>query len=240
MALNMINEARSKQRAQRVTVQHEYRAPVVPPRGQDFISFNRTDEGGVTLLLGNVVAAEIQGVDAATSIMNTFALTSLFFSRPSEILSQLNNMLVAEAFGSGYALRANAIVCRFAPSVPYLQYASAAAPTPVIFRESSTYAALPSNGRALGTDASAAYDDLAIPFHAGDAFVAFTHGVTRSRRSSSIRGKVGVSGVVEAVWRALAHSKFPTCHDVFAQIDRKNGGTYADDATLVIASAFTA
>jgi len=240
MALNMMNEAATRYRTQRVAISHEHRASGITPEGRDFVAFNRCDDGSVTLLLGDVEAPSINGIDPASAIANQFALVSLFLSRPSEILAQLNCMLVAEAFSSHCALRANTLVCRFAPGVPYMLYASAAAPTPVLFRDRMTHAALPAGGCALGTDPDAAFEDLTVSFHAGDAFVAFTDGVSASRTKNAPRGKSGISGVVEAVRSAMNRNQIPNCHDVFAAIEQRNGGLYTDDATLVVASAFAA
>jgi len=134
-------------------------------------------------------------------------------------------------------LFASAFICRICPAQSYMVYSSAGAEPPMLFNGSHPHRNLKSGGLVLGVDKRTSYDDFVLSITPNDVFVAFTDGITESKRRS-FRERLGRHSIVKAVEVTLRTSASPNSQEIFSTIDRFNNGIYGDDATLLVASMY--
>ncbi len=133
---------------------------------------------------------------------------------------------------------ASVLVCRVIPSKSSLVYSSAGAEPPILFNTRAPYwRILATSGLLLGVQHDASYVDCRIPVEADDVFIAFTDGITESKRRG-FQERFGRGGIVEALRSSLVRTRPPHCDDLFHRIDALNGGLYRDDATLLVAAFY--
>lgn len=219
-----------------VGVTHDYRAPLRRElSGGDVVALNRHDDGSTALLIADLSAKGAEGAAYASYLAAVFQITSALIMRPSAILRQLNRILVHAFYDQAAGLFASAFVCRVLASSSVLIYSCAGAEPPLLVRNSALHATLHTDDHILGIDWHASYHDRAIPIAHNDVLIAYTDGITESRRHSTST-LLGTQGVLEALELSAFRSSVPNSEDVFSAIDQLNGGLYYDDATLLVAS----
>ncbi len=220
----------------RVAISHDYRAPARDElAGGDLIALNRHDDGSTTLLIGDLSAKGEEGTALASWLATVFHLTSAAIWRPSRVLRQLNTMLNDAFYDQTAGLFASAFICRMFPAQSYMVYSSAGAEPPILFSRSRPCRNLTAGGLVLGIDRHATYGDTILSIVPGDLFIAFTDGITESRRHP-FREQLGRHGIVKAVEATVRKTGFADSHEIFSTIDTLNNGGYTDDATLLVAS----
>lgn len=223
-----------------LALSHEYRGPSRPElAGGDVFAFVRHQDDGATLLVADLSAKGADGIRFAECLANAFHLACATLTLPSRILKHLN-VTLGRLFGDPErGLFATALLCRFSVSESYCMYSSAGAELPILWKGTHFYQTLPVDpGIVLGVDAGAVYRDFVTPIAPNDTIVAFTDGVSESKRLDD-GTRLGPSGVIEAI--AATHDRgahIDGC-EVLAEIDRLNGRSYHDDATLFVASMST-
>ncbi|MBV8637768.1 MAG: serine/threonine-protein phosphatase [Candidatus Eremiobacteraeota bacterium] len=219
-----------------VGITHSYREPVHRElAGGDVVAVNRHEDGSITALIADISAKGSQAEAYASWLVAVFHVTSAFVSRPSEILRELNTMLSHAFYDKHAGLFASAFMFRIYPAASLVVYSSAGAEPPLLVRHSVVQGPLQGGGQVLGIDRDVSYLDHAVRICRNDHIVAFTDGITESRRPLT-RSLLGWEGVAEAVQTSMFRSS-PGSDDVFSAIDRLNGGTYYDDATLLVVAA---
>lgn len=221
----------------RLDLSHEYRRP---PRdelaGGDVVAFVPHEDFCTTLLVADLSAKSVAGTRSAKILANAFHLACETFSLPSQILKQLNNVLIALFSDAAKGLFATAFVCRFSESESCCTYSSAGAEPPILWKDTRFYQTLPSSqGIVLGVETDAVYNDFVMPIAANDTLIAFTDGISESVRIDGGE-RLGVHGIIEAMISALKGTTRPHISQLLSEIDRLNGSAYHDDASLVLAS----
>ena len=224
----------------RVSVSHDYRAPALPElSGGDIVASASHEDGTKMILLADFSAKGERGSLLARSLAHQFKFACGVWKRPSSILAQLNRTLLETVPEAAEGLFASALVCRVIPSKSFLVYSSAGAEPPILFNSRASYwRILTTSGLVLGIESGASYVDCRIPIEADDVFIAFTDGITESKRRG-LQERLGRGAIVQALRSSLERSRPPHCRDLFDCIDTLNGGLYFDDATL-LAAAFVA
>lgn len=221
----------------RASVSHDYRSPALPElAGGDIVASTAHQDGSKTILLADFSAKGERGSLLAESLAHQFRFACAVWKRPSSILAQLNRSMVETVPETEEGLFASVLVCRIVPSKSYLVYSSAGAEPPILFNTRAPYwRILTTSGLLLGVQSDTSYVDCRIPIEANDVFIAFTDGITESKRRG-VQERLGRGGIVQALRSSLTLSRTPHCTDLFNRIDSLNGGLYRDDATLLVAA----
>ncbi len=219
----------------RLSITHDCREPQRPQQaGGDIVAVSEHRDGSIAFLVADVAAKGREGEGFAVWLATLFCYVARFEHRPARILEYLNWRMYDAFADPVRGLFATAFVCRCFPEQEFCVYSSAGAEPAIVFNEARSPRQLCGDGIVLGVDRCARYRDRSCNVAADEALIVFTDGVTESPRVPPL-GRLGTKGLLEAVLRANRETGIPTCHDVLDAVERLNGGTYHDDATLLLA-----
>jgi len=188
--------------------------------------------GGVAVALGDISGkGTYAGLLAAALQARMQAITAAGSGGPSAVMSTLNRLTVGTIDDNRFATVFFGVVD---PAAGRLTYVNAGHPPALVVARDGTVRRLEATGPAVGWNASATFEEIAIPIAPDDIVAAYSDGL--SEAASPDGRELGIDGIVDIVGR---HRRLPSRALVaatLADVDRFcGGGPPSDDRTVVVA-----
>lgn len=176
------------------------------------------------------------GVNAALNVFRLHALMQTLLnttSKPSACLSQLNAMLTPLLLTGQYATMFYGVIDT---KNHLLSYASAAAPTPILFSDNGTYYRLLENtGGMIGADAKSRFESREAPFTPGDCLLLFSDALIETpdheNKALSIES---IATIFQAQLQNAPHSPAHATETLLSYFNTHHAARLTDDLTLSV------
>jgi sigma-B regulation protein RsbU (phosphoserine phosphatase) len=187
--------------------------------------------GGVGIVIADVAG---KGVPAALLMSNLQAAVRAFAQEgaaPSSVTTSVNRLLCRNMAAGRFVTFCYA---RLDVAAGRLTYANAGHNPPLLVHADGRIDALAPSGTVLGVFAESAYEQGEFRLDRGDRLVLYTDGITEGRDAAG--DEFGEERLAQS---ALAHRGAAAdgmLAAMLSDVERFNGGTYEDDATLIVAA----
>jgi serine phosphatase RsbU (regulator of sigma subunit) len=188
--------------------------------------------GGVAVALADISGkGTYAGLLAAALQARMQAITATGRGGPSAVLSALNRLTVGTIEDNRFATVFFGVVD---PAAGRLTYANAGHPPALVVARDGTVRRLEATGPAVGWNASATFEEMAITIAPDDVVAAYSDGL--SEAASPDGRELGIDGIVDIVGRHRALPARALVAATLADVDRFCGGVPpTDDRTVVVA-----
>jgi sigma-B regulation protein RsbU (phosphoserine phosphatase) len=187
--------------------------------------------GGVGITIADVAG---KGVPAALLMSNLQAAVRAFAQEgasPSAVTTSVNRLLCRNMASGRFVTFCYA---RLDVATGRLTYANAGHNPPLLVHADGRVDELQPGGTVLGVFAESTYEQGEFRIGAGDRLVLYTDGITEGRDGAGEE-----FGEERLARSALAHRALPAdamLASMLRDVEAFNGGTYEDDATLIVAA----
>jgi serine phosphatase RsbU (regulator of sigma subunit) len=190
----------------------------------------------LTLIIIDVMG---HGIGAALTVNRLFGELERIFGEqpeftPAAVLQALNRYVFLTLAKHG--IYATAVCLKIDAAQAVVTWAGGGHPEPLLRRKDATIIPLPSQSAMLGIDANDAFivQEDTLPFHAGDALVAYTDGAEEARNEAGRKiGKEGISSLIQTLSNNHPVEEWPTL--MLREINMHREGMPQDDTLLVVA-----
>ncbi|HEY7058055.1 MAG TPA: SpoIIE family protein phosphatase [Vicinamibacterales bacterium] len=175
-----------------------------------------------------------KGVPAALLMSNLQAAVRAFAqdgALPSSVCASVNRLLCRNMAAGRFVTFCYA---RIDVAAGRLTYANAGHNPPLLIRPDGSAERLAPGGTVLGVFTESAYEPGEFAIARGDRLVFYTDGITESRNAAG--DEYGEDRLADAAGRLRALPAQEMLSAMLEDITAFNGGTYEDDATLIIAA----
>lgn len=189
-------------------------------------------ESRIGLSIADVVG---KGIPAALLMSNlqaavrAFALDTI---KPGDLCQQINRILCGNIAEGRFI---SFFYCIVDADHRTLTYANAGHYPPVLVRANGTVERLEAGGPVLGVFNEGGYDHASVSFGGGDRLILFTDGITEARNQRD--EEFGEDRLIAAAVAGRADDAYVLQAQLSAAVSRFTGGTYQDDATLIVVGA---
>ena len=187
--------------------------------------------GGVGITIADVAG---KGVPAALLMSNLQAAVRAFAQEgasPGSVCTSVNRLLCRNMASGRFVTFCYA---RIDPAARSLTYANAGHNPPLLVHANGVIEKLSPGGTVLGVFAESTYEQGEFTFAPGDRLILYTDGITEGRNAAGDElGEEMLAGFASE-HRALPPDEMLAA--LLRDIEAFNGGTYDDDATLIVAS----
>jgi serine phosphatase RsbU (regulator of sigma subunit) len=187
--------------------------------------------GGVGITIADVAG---KGVPAALLMSNLQAAVRAFAQEgaaPSAVTASVNRLLCRNMASGRFVTFCYA---RIDMTAGRLTYANAGHNPPLLVHADGTVDRLMPSGTVLGVFAESTYEQGQFRIGPGDRLVLYTDGITEGRNVAGDELGEDALAVSATAHRALAAE--PMLAAMMHDVEAFNGGTYEDDATLIVAA----
>jgi sigma-B regulation protein RsbU (phosphoserine phosphatase) len=175
-----------------------------------------------------------KGVPAALLMSNLQAAVRAFAqdgALPSSVCASVNRLLCRNMAAGRFVTFCYA---RIDVEAGRLTYANAGHNPPLLIRSDGSAERLAPGGTVLGVFTESAYEPGEFAIARGDRLIFYTDGITESRNAAG--DEYGEDRLADAAGRLRALPAQEMLSALLEDITAFNGGTYEDDATLIIAA----
>jgi sigma-B regulation protein RsbU (phosphoserine phosphatase) len=187
--------------------------------------------GAVGLVIADVAG---KGVPAALLMSNLQAAVRAFAqdgTAPSAVTASVNRLLCRNMASGRFV---TFCYVRLDVATGRLTFANAGHNPPLLVHADGRIDTLAPGGTVLGVFAESTYEQGAFPIARGDRLVLYTDGITEGRNAAGDEfGEERLAGAAMA-HRALGADDMLAA--ILKDVESFNGGTYEDDATLIVAA----
>ena len=187
--------------------------------------------GGVGITIADVAG---KGVPAALLMSNLQAAVRAFAQEgasPGSVCTSVNRLLCRNMASGRFVTFCYA---RIDPAARSLTYANAGHNPPLLVHANGVIEKLSPGGTVLGVFAESTYEQGEFTFAPGDRLILYTDGITEGRNAAGDEfGEEMLAGFASE-HRALPPEEMLAA--MLRDVEAFNGGTYDDDATLIVAS----
>jgi phosphoserine phosphatase RsbU/P len=187
--------------------------------------------GGVGITIADVAG---KGVPAALLMSNLQAAVRAFAqdaTAPGSVCTSVNRLLCRNMASGRFVTFCYA---RIDVSARRLTYANAGHNPPLLVHADGTIDKLSPGGTVLGVFAESTYEQGEFAFASGDRLVLYTDGITEGRNAAGDEFGEDLLAQSASTHRALSADDMLAA--MLRDIETFNGGTYDDDATLIVAA----
>src|SRR3954470_19766164 len=187
--------------------------------------------GALGLTIADVAG---KGVPAALLMSNLQAAVRAFAldgASPSSVCTSVNRLLCRNMASGRFV---TFCYTRIDVAVGRLTYATAGHNPPLLVRADGSMEKLAPGGTVLGVFTESTYEQGEFLLTPGDRLVFYTDGITEGRNRDG--EEYGEDRLAAAVHRHRAHDADAMLAAVLQEVESFNGGTYEDDATLIVAA----
>jgi phosphoserine phosphatase RsbU/P len=187
--------------------------------------------GAIGLTIADVAG---KGVPAALLMSNLQAAVRAFAqdgASPSSVCTSVNRLLCRNMASGRFVTFCYAHIDVAAGR---LTYANAGHNPPLLVRADGAIEKLSPGGTVLGVFTESTYEQGEFPLCPGDRLVFYTDGITEGRNGDG--EEYGEDRLAAAAGRHRAHDADTMLAQVLRDVESFNGGTYEDDATLIVAA----
>ena len=189
-------------------------------------------EGRLAISIADVVG---KGIPAALLMSNLQAAVRAFASdgvAPADLCQQVNRILCGNIAEGRFISFFYSVIDT---SARRLTYANAGHYPAIVVRAGGDVERLTEGGPVLGVFAEGTYDQGAIDFAAGDRVILFTDGITEARNAAD--EEFGEERLIAAAVEYRSQDAKCLERRLFQAVSAFTGGTYQDDATLIVMGA---
>ena len=187
--------------------------------------------GGAGIVIADVAG---KGVPAALLMSNLQAAVRAFAqdgATPSAVTASVNRLLCRNMASGRFVTFCYA---RLDPARRRLTYANAGHNPPLLVHTDGRIDRLEPGGTVLGVFADSAYQQGEFPIAPGDRLVFYTDGITEGRNAAGDEFGEDRLAASAAAHRALGAEAMLA--ELLHDVETFNGGSYEDDATLIVAA----
>ncbi|MCD4823596.1 MAG: PP2C family protein-serine/threonine phosphatase [Phycisphaerae bacterium] len=201
--------------------------------GGDFYNFMRINDDQIVLLIGDVVGHGVRASLIMTQIMGFLRSESQRLSRPVQIISALNEMLIEMGEKIGAILPCSMFYGVIDAPTGTGLFVNAGHPRPLICnRATGSILHLSSTDILLGIEEFVP-EELCHTFTSGERLVLFTDGIEDA--TNPAQEQFGEKRLQEAITKYLADAPDNCAEGVFRAVDEFRGDArQADDETIVV------
>ena len=175
-----------------------------------------------------------KGVPAALLMSNLQAAVRAFAQEgaaPGSVCTSVNRLLCRNMASGRFVTFCYA---RIDIAAGKLTYANAGHNPPLLIRANGTIDQLAPGGTVLGVFAESTYEQGDFAIRAGDRLVFYTDGITEGRNAGG--DELGEEGLAASASAHRALGADAMLAAMLRDVEAFNGGTYEDDATLIVAA----
>jgi sigma-B regulation protein RsbU (phosphoserine phosphatase) len=200
--------------------------------GGDYFDVRELGEGKVALAIGDVIG---KGVPAALLMSNLQAAVRAFAAPdllPAALCEKVNRV-VSNNVGVGKFI--TFFYCLLDVASRRLAYTNAGHTTPIVVRSDGSTIRLNRGGAALGVTYASDYEQDELELFSGDRVIWFTDGVTEAVNSED--QEFGEERLIDLLAEDRKLSAEELEKKVLARVSEFSGGSFQDDATLIVLCA---
>jgi len=200
--------------------------------GGDYFDVRELAEGKVALAIGDVIG---KGVPAALLMSNLQAAVRAFAAPdllPAALCEKVNRV-VSNNVGVGKFI--TFFYCLLDVASRRLAYTNAGHTTPIVVRSDGSTIRLNRGGAALGVTYASDYEQDELELFSGDRVIWFTDGVTEAVNSED--QEFGEERLIDLLAEDRKFSAEELEKKVLARVSEFSGGSFQDDATLIVLCA---
>ncbi len=201
--------------------------------GGDFHNFIRVNEDQIAVVIGDVVGHGVRASLVMAQIMTMLRSEVVNLSRPAQVMTAVNNMLIELSEKTGSVLPCSLLYGVIDTPTGLGLFVNAGHPRPLIFRrDQSDPVQLGSGNILLGIEPFEP-EEACYTFATGDRLVMFTDGITDATNPTG--DHFGKARLLEAIEKC--NSDDPQCcvDGVFCAVEEFRGGAdQLDDETIVV------
>lgn len=194
------------------------------PTGGDVYGAWELPGGEVAVLVGDVAGKGVETAALSSMVRFFVEARSWDSSRPSDVLSRTNDMLLDRLPSDTFV---TAFLGILTPGC--LRYCNAGH-LPPVHMSAGAPASLPGHGLPLGVSADPGYGDSRLELEPGDLVFAYTDGLVEARRAGELFGEERLLGLLSRHGRAMGPSEL--VRSVHDQVAAWAGG-FADDVVAL-------
>jgi sigma-B regulation protein RsbU (phosphoserine phosphatase) len=197
--------------------------------GGDFYDAASIDAGRAWLGIGDVEGKGISAALLMASVQARVRSLAHTGSAPGSLCTSVNDELCERAASGRFV---SFFYCTYDAAHRRLLYANAGHPPPLLVRRDGTITRLSRGGPLLGVFSQARFEQEDIALEDGDRLVLFTDGITEAQRTPG--GEFGDERLVRTASDARGVGARALQHEVLSAARAHCGGTFGDDATLIV------